>query len=226
MPSLVPKLSLPKVPAAVASRVTTPRATKLKFNNNQPTPTYKLNNDLGKRSCCSLSCDKSTVHYSEPVSPPPLDVCANVFVPSESVPQLQSSLQANAVPFVPSLSPSAASLPPQNRQRYHQHEYDPDCLDHLIEELSYKFESSASYGNFIREFRGRGDLHPDVGSLSHPAARLLSRFQKSGTPAMIGSDPWTPDKIKRAIDRGPHSSCSKGVAFLREEFADMVEKQQ
>ena len=33
------------------------------------------------------------------------------------------------------------------------------------------------------------DLHPGVKELPHPAAHLLSRFQKSGTPAMMKRHP-------------------------------------
>ena len=69
-------------------------------------------------------------------------------------------------------------------------------------------------------------MHSDVGRIPHPAAHLLDRFRKSGTPAIISSPPWSAGKIAAALSRGPHSSSQKGLDFLREEYADMVEKQQ
>ena len=49
----------------------------------------------------------------------------------------------------------------------------------------------SSWGDFIRSVWGKGDLHPNVGSLNQPAAHLLSRFQKSGTLAVLSADYWT-----------------------------------
>lgn len=124
----------------------------------------------------------------------------------------ESKLSATAPPFVPKL--------------YHQHLYSRDRLDGYIEDLARKFESASSYFDFIQDVRDRGDLHPDVTHLRHPAAHFLSRFQKSGNPAIIESDSWTPSCIKGALKRGPHRSCVNGIKFLREEYADMIEKQQ
>ena len=79
-------------------------------------------------------------------------------------------LSHHADPFVSSVI--VTSVP---RPRYHQHDNDPDRQDGLI---------SDSYGNFIWDVRGQGDLHPVVGLLPHPVAHLLllPHFQKVGTP--------------------------------------------
>ena len=55
---------------------------------------------------------------------------------------------------------------------------------------------------------------------------MLSWFQKIGTPAVLESDPWTPNRIKAALKRGPHRSCIQGIDFLHEEYSDMIKKQQ
>ena len=111
-------------------------------------------------------------------------------------------------------------------RRFHLHQHPPDRLDSLIESASAAFVASDSWGSFIRSIRGRGDLHPDVAKLPHPAAHLLSRFQKSGTPALISSEPWSPTRIAAALKRGPHKSSKNGIEFLRDEYADMMNKQQ
>ena len=55
---------------------------------------------------------------------------------------------------------------------------------------------------------------------------MLSWFQKSGTLAVLESNPWTPNQIKTDLKQGPHHSCVQGIKFLREEYSDMIEKQQ
>ena len=81
-------------------------------------------------------------------------------------------------------------------------------------------------GDFIRTFRGKGDLHPDIANIPHPTAHLLSHFQKVGTLAIMSDEPWSDGKIEAALKRVPHSSSKNGIEFLRNEFADMVNKQQ
>lgn len=123
--------------------------------------------------------------------------------------------------------PSTRSpAPPQHVKTKKFTSYPRDRLDAHIEAASAAFKAANSWGSFIRGARGRGDLHPDVGKLNHPAAHLLSRYQKSGTPAVISSCPWTPDRLKKALQRGPHQSAKNGISFLREEYADMMDKQQ
>ena len=42
-----------------------------------------------------------------------------------------------------------------------------------------------SWGEFICNVRGQGDLQPDIAHICHPAAHMLSQFQKSGTLAVL-----------------------------------------
>lgn len=154
-------------------------------------------------------------------SPIPLDSPGPIDVPVTASPSSSPTVAPVAAPV---LSASAQLFRPAPFR--HNHHYERDRLDDHIEELIQKYESSPSWGDFIRGVRGRGDLSPAVGSLKHPAAHLLSRYQKVCTPAIIESDPWTPDRIKAALKRGPHSSCVQGIQFLQEEYSDMVDKQQ
>ena len=42
----------------------------------------------------------------------------------------------------------------------------------------------------------------------------------------MSGEPWLEAKIEAALKQGSHSSFKEGIKFLRNEFADMVEKQQ
>lgn len=109
---------------------------------------------------------------------------------------------------------------------YNKHPYPRDRLDAHVDHAIQAFQHANSYGDFIRQSRGKGDLHPDVGSLPHPAAHLLQRFQRSGTPVVMQTASWTKGRVQAALKRGPHSSSQQGISFLREEYADMMDKQQ
>lgn len=123
----------------------------------------------------------------------------------------------------PPASPDVGHSPPPIRTDVaHNH----DRLDALIVKAVASYEAADSWSEFVRSTRGRGDLHPDVGSLPHPAAHLLKRFQRSGTPAIMKTSNWSTERIQAAIKRGAHTSAKAGVTFLRNEFADMMEKQQ
>ena len=95
-----------------------------------------------------------------------------------------------------------------------------------MEKAIAAFKASTSWASFVTSVRGRGDLHPGVKELPHPAAHLLSRFQKSGTPAMMKTAPWFAERIDDALKRGPCQSSHRGIEFLREEYADMMDKEQ
>ena len=62
-------------------------------------------------------------------------------------------------------------------------------------------------------------------SISVIPLRICS-FQKSSTLAIIESDAWTPSCIKRALKWGPHHSYINVIKFLREEYVDVIKKQQ
>ena len=57
-------------------------------------------------------------------------------------------------------------------------EYPRDQLNVHVEKAIAAFKASTSWASFVTSVRGRGDLHPGVRELPHPAAHLLSRFQK------------------------------------------------
>ena len=95
-----------------------------------------------------------------------------------------------------------------------------------MEEAIAAFKASTSWANFVTSVRGRGDLHPGVKELPHPAAHLLSRFQKSATPAMMKTAPWSAKRIDDALKRGPRQSSRRGIEFLQEEYADMMKKEK
>ena len=45
-----------------------------------------------------------------------------------------------------------------------------------------------------------------------------------GTPAIMLGEPWSDGKIEAELKRGPHSSSKEVIEFLRNEFADMINK--
>ena len=45
-----------------------------------------------------------------------------------------------------------------------------------------------------------------------------------GAPVIIKTAPWTRGQITRAIKWGPHKLAKEHIAFLREEFVDMIRK--
>jgi hypothetical protein len=60
----------------------------------------------------------------------------------------------------------------------------------------------------------------------HPAKRLLNQYKIHGVPVKVSTQPWTPQQLDQAIARGPHQSCKEHLAFLSDEFVDMIEKGQ
>ena len=94
--------------------------------------------------------------------------------------------------------------------------YPRDRLDVHVEKAIAAFKASNSWASFVTSVRGRGDLHPGVEDLPHPTAHLLSRFQKSGTPAMMKTKPWSTERIDDTLKRGPHQSSHRNIEFLRE----------
>eukprot|EP00536_Pseudo-nitzschia_multiseries_P018029 jgi/Psemu1/53796/gm1.53796_g len=104
--------------------------------------------------------------------------------------------------------------------------YPIDRLDVHINRVINVYNNSTSWGDIIRTIRGQGDIHPDVGNIPHPACHLLDHFGKEGTPASMTGPPWDSARISGALARGPHQSSHQGIAFLQEEYADMMDKQQ
>jgi len=109
---------------------------------------------------------------------------------------------------------------------FHAHSYPRDDLDDLVAQATDAFKAAPSWEAFNREMRGKGDLHPDVKDIPHPAAHLLHRYQRSGAPVGMKTTPWPSGKIGRGLRRGPHKSAKGGIEFLREEFCGLLRKQQ
>ena len=78
---------------------------------------------------------------------------------------------------------------------------------------------------FVQHRRQRGDFSA-LDEFDHPAKRLIRHYKNRGAPVKFSTKPWTPGRIKRALQRGPHKSCHEHLEFLQEEFIDMINKQQ
>ena len=78
----------------------------------------------------------------------------------------------------------------------------------------------------VTQRRQRGDWNSNVGSIHHPAVRLLDHYKRHGAPVKIRTKPWTLARIEAALERGPHRSCHEHVQFLHEEFINMINKSQ
>eukprot|EP00536_Pseudo-nitzschia_multiseries_P002081 jgi/Psemu1/4840/gm1.4840_g len=104
--------------------------------------------------------------------------------------------------------------------------YPIDRLDVHITRAIQAYNNSTSWGEFIRTIRGRGDIHPNVDAIPNPAGPLLAHFGLEGTPASMHDPPWNTARIAGALARGLHQSSRQGIDFLREEYADVMDKQQ
>ena len=63
-------------------------------------------------------------------------------------------------------------------------------------------------------------------NVRHPARRLLQFYKHRGALVKFATPPWTCQHIMHALHRGPHKSCHDHIAFLPEEFKDMISKRQ
>ena len=84
----------------------------------------------------------------------------------------------------------------------HDHPFPWDHLDAHIYRPAKRFQGGTSWGDFVRASQGCGDLHTNVHMLPNPAAHLLGRSQKSGTPVVMTTNTWTPRRLCNALDRG------------------------
>ena len=100
----------------------------------------------------------------------------------------------------------------------------PDDLGKLVIEASARLSTASTWENFVHSSRSTSDLAPTVRDLHHPASHLLDRLRKVGAPVITGTLPWTQDRKRAALRRGPHASAKKHTQFLRQEFADMIQK--
>jgi hypothetical protein len=144
-----------------------------------------------------------------PHSKPPLEILNNSFRPNPL-----------SKPLSRPLSPTSVCWEPPSQK-------DPDELHLLIQEAAVLYQNSDSWDDFVPKVRdSRGDFHPKVGTLPHPAAHLLNRFRLGGAPVTCKGTPWTFAQKAAALFRGPHQSAAKHIPFLRQEFVDMIRKGQ
>ena len=78
--------------------------------------------------------------------------------------------------------------------------------------------------DFVKERRRRGDFASL--KFEHPARRLLLQYKSRGVPVKFHTRPWSREQVHHAVQRGPHQSCRNHQDFLREEFCDMIAKEQ
>ena len=73
--------------------------------------------------------------------------------------------------------------------------------------------------------RGRGDL-TDFTKITHKAKRLLQHLKTRGAPVPLATPPWSAERCKEAIERGPHHLAYEHQDFLQTEIASMIEAAQ
>jgi len=73
--------------------------------------------------------------------------------------------------------------------------------------------------------RGRGDL-TDFSKITHKAKRLLQHLKTRGAPVPLATPPWSTDRCREALQRGPHRSAYQHQEFLQTEMAAMIEAAQ
>ena len=99
-----------------------------------------------------------------------------------------------------------------------------DRLGTLVSSLCESFTASSSWQDFVDTFRGRSYLSPDVSSVDHPAAPLLDKWRLEGVPVLSSAEPWSLEELDARLERGCHPSACEHASFLREEFAEFIER--
>lgn len=121
------------------------------------------------------------------------------------------------------LSRKRPASPPSGALQ-HLSESVPDNLGELIDR-DVCLLRRLGWAGLIARRRPRDDFS-SLADISHPARRLLSIYKSRGAPVRFSTAPWTPALLKRAISRGPHKSCHDHIAFLHDEFFDMINRGQ
>ena len=70
------------------------------------------------------------------------------------------------------------------------------------------------------------DNFSSLHDLVHPARCLLRLYKTRSAPVRFSTPQWTPAQVQRALFRGPHKSCQDHLAFLHDEFFDMIQRGQ
>ncbi|KAI2509092.1 hypothetical protein MHU86_5340 [Fragilaria crotonensis] len=68
--------------------------------------------------------------------------------------------------------------------------------------------------------RGKSDITPTVGQLSHRAARLLTHLKKRGATVPVHTPAWPIERRDGAVTRGAHRSSAGERQFVCEEMLD------
>ena len=100
----------------------------------------------------------------------------------------------------------------------------PKALGECIERDA-QLVKRLGWRRFVEQRRGRGDWGK-LENLRHPAKGLLNYYKRCGVPIVLHSAPWSKNKLKQTLLRGPHKSCNDHVDFLYDEFTDMIRKGQ
>jgi hypothetical protein len=92
-------------------------------------------------------------------------------------------------------------------------------------DASARLSASSTWEHFVQSSGSALDLAPTVRNLPHPASHhLLEHLCKVGAPAITGTLPWTQDRKRAALRRGPYKSAKDHTTFLRAELTDMINK--
>ena len=100
----------------------------------------------------------------------------------------------------------------------------PAELGKLIERDA-KLVKELGWVKFVKGRRGVGDL-TEMENLRHPARRLLRHYKFSGVPVTLTDKSWGEDKLREALQRGPHPSAVLHSKFLFNEFVSMINLDQ
>ena len=93
----------------------------------------------------------------------------------------------------------------------------------MIKDDVVKCNSFDSVSQYFRYRQGRGNF-ADLHTFQHPARRFVRHIGRRGAPVIIQTAPWSADRQRAAVERGPHKSAYEFQEFLRTEMVDMVNK--
>ena len=99
-----------------------------------------------------------------------------------------------------------------------------DELGEFVKLDTTLFEKYPCWSSFFHQIKGRSNFQPQVGSLPHKAASLISRYARDGVPVVLSSEPWSLQRKDAAIQRGNHPSVEAFAEFVQEEMLDMRRK--
>ena len=119
----------------------------------------------------------------------------------------------------------ATPAPPPDRPAYDR-SLVPSRSDKLGKHIASHIEIVRAHGldHLLRTLVGSGDWGGLQLTRQHAAHRLLRQYKHKGTPVTLAGSPWTPQRLRSAIARGPHKSSFEHLDFLRDDMADMVDK--